>query len=128
MENSFFKFFKLDSIIEHIKGYVETRIQLFKIEVAEKAARILTSLFFVILLSFSFLMLIIFTSLALGNYLNTLFQNSYMGFAILALFYFIMVIILAISVTRGVFHRMLLNVILGIFTGITNTKRSNKIN
>src|SRR6185437_11524364 len=112
MENSFLKFFKLDSIIEHIKGYVETRIQLFKIEVAEKAARILTSLFFVILLSFSFLMLIIFTSLALGNYLNTLFQNSYMGFAILALFYFIMVIILAISVTRGVFHRMLLNVIL----------------
>jgi len=62
-------------------------------------------------------------SLALGNYLNSLFQNSYMGFAILALFYLIMVIILAASITGGIFHRMLLNVILKIFTGITNTKK-----
>lgn len=118
MDNSFFKFFKLDGIIEHIKGYVETRIQLFKIELQEKAARIITSLVFVILLSFCFIMLLIFMSLALGNYLNHLFNNSYMGFAILALFYLIMVIILAVSVTKGIFHRMLLNVILGIFTSI----------
>ena len=111
MENSFFKFFKLDGIIEHIKGYIETRIELFKIEVQEKAAKIITSLVFVVLLSFSFIMLLIFMSLALGNYLNSLFNNSYMGFAILALFYLIMVIVLGISITKGFLHRMLLSLI-----------------
>jgi len=117
MENNFFKFFKLDNIIEHVKGYVETKIQLLKIEALEWASRIIASLIFVLLLSFSFIMMLIFGSIALGNYINQIFNNSYAGFVIIALFYLIIVIILGISITSGILHRLVVGLILSIFRG-----------
>jgi len=117
MENSFFKFFKMDGVIEHIKGYVETKIQLFKMEALEWASRIIASLIFVILLFFSFIMMLIFGSIAVGNYINQLFNNSYAGFVIIALFYLVMVIVLGVSITHGILHRLVFGLILSIFRG-----------
>lgn len=105
MENKFLKFLKLDGLLDSVKGYIETRIQLFKLEMQEKAANVITSAIFIGLLIFCGLMMLMFLSLALGNYLNEVFGNSYMGFCALGLFYLIMVILLASNVSRGVLHR-----------------------
>lgn len=105
IENKFLKFLKLDSLLDSIKGYIDTRIQLFKLEMQEKAANVITTAIFIGLLIFCGLMMLMFLSLALGNYLNEVFGNSYMGFFILGLIYLIMVIIFAKNVSNGFLYR-----------------------
>jgi len=120
MENKFLKFFKLDGLLESLKGYIDARLQLLKLDLAEKASGIIASLVFVVLLAFCFIMMLIFLSIALGNYLNSLFNSSYLGFALMGIFYFILVVILAMNITgKGALHRKVKNLMLSIM----NTKK-----
>lgn len=105
MDNKFLKFFGLEGLSESVKAYVDARIQLFKLEVKEKAANIITVLFFAIALIFTILMTLMFLALALGNYLNSLFNNSYMGFVILGLFFLIIVLLLVVNLKKGFLHK-----------------------
>jgi hypothetical protein len=114
MDNKFLNFFKFDGILDVVKGYVDAKIQLLKLDVKEKASNIITTLLFMMLLLFSFLMMLVFASLALGHYLNTLFDSEFMGFALLALFYLVLVLIMAFNVTKGFLHRKIKNMMLGI--------------
>jgi hypothetical protein len=115
MENKFLKFLKLDGLVDSLKGYIDAKLQMLKIDLEEKVSGIIASLFFVVLLAFCFIMMLIFLSLALGNYLNAIFNNSYLGFAVLGLFYLILVIILALNITRkGFLHKKVKNLMLNI--------------
>jgi hypothetical protein len=117
MENKFLKFFKLDGLLESLKGYIDARLQLLKLDLEEKASGIIASLFFVVLLAFCSIMMLIFLSLALGNYLNSLFGNSYLGFAALGLFYLILVIVLALNIGgKGFLHQKVKKLMLNIMT------------
>jgi hypothetical protein len=115
MENKFLNFFKLDGLLESLKGYIEARLQILKLDLEEKASGIIASLLFVVLLAFSFIMMLIFLSLALGNYLNSIFNSSYLGFAFLGLFYFVLVVVLALNITgKGFLHRKVKKLMLNI--------------
>jgi hypothetical protein len=105
MENKFLKFLKLDGLLDSLKGYIDTRVQLLKLEMQEKAANVITSAIFVVLLLFCALMTLALLSIALGNFLNELFGNTYLGYLVLGLFYLIMVILLARNITKGYLHR-----------------------
>ena len=74
------KFLRLDSLIQNITGFVETRIELMKIEIREDVAKavargLMLGAFF--LVGFLFL---IFFSLGLANFLNTFFERPFMGY------------------------------------------------
>src|SRR4051812_44601806 len=105
MLDKILKMFNLEGLIDNAKGYVETRIQMAKVEVLEKASNIIATLFILLILAFMLSMMLIFASLALGNYLNSLFNSTYIGFAIMALFFFILVILLVVSISKGYFHK-----------------------
>lgn len=117
MENKFLKFLKLDGLMDSVKGYIEARIQLFKLEMQEKASNVITSAIFVVLLAFCGLMALMFLSLALGNYLNTVFGNSYMGFCVMGAFYLLLVLLLGINVSRGGLHNKVRKTIFKAMTG-----------
>jgi hypothetical protein len=80
------KFLKLDSLMENLTGYVETRIELTKYEVKEDLARILSkaSVMIAILLTGMFFLLIFSLGVAikLGQEVGYFF-----GFAIVSLLY-----------------------------------------
>ena len=105
IESKIFKFLKLDSLLDGVKGYIDARIQLFKLEMQEKAANVLTSVIFIVMVVFCGLMTLVFLSLALGNFLNEVFGNTYLGFCVLGLFYLIMLIVLGINISKGLLHR-----------------------
>jgi lipopolysaccharide export LptBFGC system permease protein LptF len=63
------------------------------------------------MLAFCFLMMLIFLSVALGNFLNEVLGNTYLGFAVLGLFYFILVILLAANISKGFLHKKVRNTI-----------------
>ncbi|MFL5729735.1 MAG: phage holin family protein [Cytophagaceae bacterium] len=117
MDNKFLNFFKFDGILDVVKGYVDAKIQLVKLDIKEKASKVITTLLFMVLLLFSFLMMVVFGSLALGHYLNTLFHSEYLGFVVLALFFFMIVLIMAFNVTKGFLHKKIRNMLLEIMSG-----------
>jgi arginine exporter protein ArgO len=64
--DSISKFFKIDSLISNLTGYVETRIELLKIEAKDEIAKGLSKVIVYFLLAFVFAVFLIFFSVALA--------------------------------------------------------------
>ncbi len=77
------KIFDFDKLLDTLTGYLETKLELFKIEVKEEVTRLIAKaiIYFVILLlsAISLLMGLV----ALAIVLNDLTKTNYMGFVIL---------------------------------------------
>lgn len=86
LKDTILKFLKLDSLIEHLTGFVETRIELMKVEVQEELARVLSRalVFIVILCVLTLFVLLI--SMAVSFKIGERLGN-FGGFAIVAGFY-----------------------------------------
>ncbi|MEQ8425085.1 MAG: phage holin family protein, partial [Cyclobacteriaceae bacterium] len=76
IKDSIFKFLRIDSLVDNVSGYVESRVALLKIEIKEDVAKVISrGLVHGTIILFAFLFLI-FLSLGLAEYLNTFFANS----------------------------------------------------
>jgi lipopolysaccharide export LptBFGC system permease protein LptF len=124
MEN-FFKFLKLDSLLAGIKGYIEARIQLFKLEMQEKASNVIATAIFILMVAFCAIMTMIFLSLALGFYLGHLFGNNYAGFLIIGLFYLVVLIIFGANISKGAIHSKVKKTIFKAMHGKTEKEGKN---
>ncbi len=83
------KFLKLDNISEHLSGYVEDRIELLKLELQEDTASVGAKiLLFTVMLIFG-LFFILFISVALAIFLNSVFDHDFVGYLIMAGIYLI---------------------------------------
>jgi uncharacterized membrane protein YqjE len=86
LKDTILKFLKLDSLIEHLTGFVETRIELMKVEVQEEIARVLSrALVFIVILAVLTLFVLLFSmalSFKIGEHVG-----NFGGFAIVGGFY-----------------------------------------
>lgn len=87
----------IEEFIEKLKEYFNTRLKLGRLTLIEKCvlvfAGLITDGFVVIFLILAFL----FISLGLGFYLSELLGNSFAGFFIMALFYFVVALIIYLT-------------------------------
>ncbi len=81
---------KIDTLAVSIKKYVKINFDLVKLETLQHASVVSSSIvgMLVVALIAGFFML--FTSLFLGFYLSSIFDNNYIGFAIVAVFYLLL--------------------------------------
>ncbi|MGC3948288.1 MAG: phage holin family protein [Chryseolinea sp.] len=90
---------KLDSLIEHLTGFVETRIELMKVEVQEELARVLSrALVFIVIMAVLTLFVLLFSmavSFKIGESLG-----YFGGFAIVGGFYLLIGLIIFAFRTR----------------------------
>ena len=88
------KFFKLDRVIDGISGYVETRLELFKLEAREEmasiTAKIFQAAFLILLILFALMLFSVAGCIALGK----LVGSQSIGFLIGGSFYLILGILL----------------------------------
>ena len=95
LKDSILKLLKLDSLMEHITGYVETRIELMKVEVREQLANAISKvLLYVVILSFLMLFVLLFSlavAYKIGEHLGT-----FGGFAIVSGFYLLIGVLLVV--------------------------------
>jgi hypothetical protein len=92
-----FKLFKLENIAFNLAGYVESKLELFKLEIRTDVTKALSramTLIFLALLGFLFLL---FLSLGLAYLINSFFEAQYVGFFVIALFYGIVFVSLYIN-------------------------------
>lgn len=83
----------MEKLIENISRYLESRIELIKIDVQQKIAGAIVSAVQIGLLFFMGLFTLIFASLALANWLNSIIGNSFAGHLIVAGFYLLLGVI-----------------------------------
>lgn len=92
LKDSLIKFLKLDSLVNNLTGYVETRIELMKVEVKEDLAKVLAKVVIFLLVAFFTIIFVLFLSIAMAAYLATV-VGEFGGFAIVGGIYLIVAII-----------------------------------
>lgn len=95
---------KSTNLIENLMGYIDTRIDIIRLEIQEKLKASFVSLLHVVLLAFFGLMSVLFVSIFLGLLLNHLLDSSFWGFGIIALFYVAVLVILLVGLDKKVFE------------------------
>ena len=92
LKESILKFLKLESLIENLTGYVETRIELTKMEIREDLAKALSNFLLFILLGVMFTFFLILISIAVAH-LIAKSTGAIGGFAIVAGFYLLLALL-----------------------------------
>lgn len=93
-----------ESMIGNLMGYIDTRIDLIKLEVQMKLKNGLISLLHVVLLGFAAFMAAIFLNLFIALLLNDLLDSQFWGFGIVTLFYIILLVIFIMGVDKKAFQ------------------------
>lgn len=83
------KLLKLDKLFENLTGYVETQIELIKLDVKDQAAESIQKLIQVIVIMLFAFIFIIFISIAIAIGINTLVDSNFLGYLIISILYLI---------------------------------------
>jgi hypothetical protein len=95
---------KNTNLIENLMGYIDTRIDIIRLEIQEKLKASFVSLLHAVLLGFAAFMSLIFVNIFIGLLLNDLLDSSFWGFGIVALFYIILLVVLIVGLDKKVFE------------------------
>lgn len=98
---------------DRIETYIQDRLLLLKLQAAEKSAKLSALLFWGLIISLVCFFLLMFISLMAGFFFASLTGNLYIGFAIVTLFYFLMLWILILK--RAVLSKKVINAVISIF-------------
>ncbi|MEB2778786.1 phage holin family protein [Algoriphagus sp. C2-6-M1] len=85
---------KFGEIIQTVKGILETKLDMVKLEIQDQVAGVLTRMIFLILMGGSLLLVLLFLSLSLAFFLSQYFESPYMGFLLVGLLYLAILLIL----------------------------------
>lgn len=97
---------KTESLISNLMGYVDTRIDLIKLEVQSKLKSGFVGLIHALVLGFAAFMALIFLNIFIGLLLNDLLDSHFWGFGIVTLFYVILAVIFIMGVDKKLFNNM----------------------
>lgn len=87
------KFLKLESLLEHLSGYVEDRMELLKLELQEDAASIGTKILLIGVMLMLGLFSLLFISIASAIMLNIVLVHRYWGYLIVGVVYLMFTLI-----------------------------------
>lgn len=93
LKDSILKLFKLDSLVGNVTGYIEARMELFKLEVREDLTKAISKISIFVFLAFAFTLFMMFFSVAVAIKIGEAL-GMFEGFAVVAGFYLSMVLIL----------------------------------
>ena len=81
-------------LIANVIGFIETKIDLFKLDLKEDISSVLGKIIGFILMTFLFFLTIIILSFALAGYLNQTWESNYLGFGAVGLGYLIILLVI----------------------------------
>jgi uncharacterized membrane protein YdjX (TVP38/TMEM64 family) len=93
LKDTILKFLKLDGFVDHLTGYLETRVELLKTEVREDMIKAVAKLCLIFVLTLSFIIFVLFASIALALWIGTSL-GMILGFAIISGGYFLTALLL----------------------------------
>jgi hypothetical protein len=97
---------KTESLISNLMGYIDTRIDLIKLEVQTKLKDGFVGLMRAVVLGFAAFMALIFFNIFIGLLLNDLLDSHFWGFGIVTLFYVILLVVVIMGVDKKLFNNL----------------------
>ena len=97
------KFLRLDNFVHNITGYVETRIELMKVEIREDIAKTISRALVTIALFLFGFMFLVFFSVGLAHYINGFMEKPYAGYWSVAGMYGFIFLVLVVF-RKGIYH------------------------
>ncbi len=97
---------KTESLISNLMGYIDTRIDLIKLEIQTKLKDGFVGLMRAVVLGFAAFMALIFFNIFLGLLLNDLLDSHFWGFGIVTLFYIILLVVVILGVDKKLFNNL----------------------
>ena len=93
-----------DSLIGNLTGYLDTRIDIVKLELQQKASTVLVSTVHGAALAMLGLLFSLFVSIFAGLALNSALDSSYWGFGVVAGFYLVLLVLVLVGVDKAAFQ------------------------
>jgi Na+/H+ antiporter NhaB len=93
-----------DSLIGNLTGYLDTRIDIVKLEIQQKVSTILVGTIHGAALAMLGLLFIIFVSIFAGLALNSALNSPYWGFGVVAGFYLVLLVLVLVGVDKTAFQ------------------------
>jgi Putative Actinobacterial Holin-X, holin superfamily III len=93
-----------DSLIGNLTGYLDTRIDLVRLELQQKVSAALVGTIHGATLAVLGLLFVIFVSIFAGLALNSALDSPYWGFGIVAGFYLLLLILVLVGVDKAAFQ------------------------
>ncbi len=93
-----------DSLISNLTGYLDTRIDLIKLETQEKVKGVFVSTVHGVALGLLGLLFIIFGSIYLGFALNQVLDSPSAGFGLVAALYLVLAVLFFVGIDKKVFQ------------------------
>jgi len=91
---SILKFLKLDSLIQHVTGYVEARIDLMKVEIREDLARAIARAIVAVTMILIGFLVLLFVSIGLAHFITSFTQTPHVGYwSVAGIYLFIFLLI-----------------------------------
>ncbi|GGF02452.1 phage holin family protein [Hymenobacter cavernae] len=95
-----------DSLMGNLMGYLDTRIDLVRLEAQEKAKTAFVGTVHGVMMGLIGLMFLIFLSIFAGLALNAALDSTYWGFGVVAGFYLVLLIIFLVGVDKKIFQSL----------------------
>lgn len=93
-----------DSLIGNLTGYLDTRIDLVRLEIQQKVSTILVGTIHGAALAMLGLLFTIFVSIFAGLALNSALNSTYWGFGVVAGFYLVLLVLVVVGVDKAAFQ------------------------
>lgn len=93
-----------DSLINNLTGYLDTRIDLIRLEAQEKAKNVFVSTVHGVALGVLGFLFVVFGSIYLGLVLNDALDSSSAGFGLVAALYLLLAILFFVGIDKKVFQ------------------------
>lgn len=93
-----------DSLIGNLTGYLDTRIDLVRLEIQQKVSSIFVSTIHGVTMAMLGLMFLIFVSIFAGLALNSALSSSYWGFGVVAGFYLVLLVLVLVGVDKSAYQ------------------------
>ena len=87
---------KIEELTKSLKVYVQTNIELIKLEATERTSVFGGALISVFIVAFSLFLFILFISVTAGFFLANYFNDNFTGFLLVTAFYFVLSIVLIV--------------------------------
>ena len=95
-----------DSILSNLTGYIDTRIDLIRLELQQRANLLFVSVLHGVFLAFFGLMFFLFLNLYAALALNNVFDSPSLGFAAVAGFYLLLLVLVLVGVDKKAFQNL----------------------
>jgi high-affinity Fe2+/Pb2+ permease len=108
------KLFKNGMIADTLQNVLQARVENWKMDFYRKLSDILASIVLLIVVSFVFLIMLLFLGFGLSFYLNNVLESTYLGFLIVGFLVLIAAWMMSLSIRTGYLQHKLVKMILKI--------------